>query len=262
MSHPRRIFLGMLAAVLLAGCGAGGGPAPLVVGMDLSYPPFETIGPDGSPTGVSVDLARALAENLDRPLRIENIPFVGLIPSLNNRRVDCVISSMTVTPERAVSVDFSDPYLRTGLALLVRAGGGLESAADLDAAGRTVVVRQGTTGEVWARRELKNAAILAVEKENAAVLEVLQGKADAFVYDQMSVWKNAGQHDGKLRALLAPVQVEEWAVAVRKGDRELAGAINEFLRGFRAAGGFDKLAETYLPEQKRAFSEQGIPFVF
>ena len=68
------------------------------------------------PPGVSVDLARALAEYLHEPLTIENIPFNGLIPALKTGKIDAVISSMTETPERAQSIDFSDPYLRPAFA--------------------------------------------------------------------------------------------------------------------------------------------------
>ena len=92
----------------------------LIVGMELAYPPFEMQDDRGNPSGVSVDLARALAEYLHEPVSIENIPFSGLIPALKTGKVDVVISSMTETPERARSIDFSDPYLSTGLCLLVK----------------------------------------------------------------------------------------------------------------------------------------------
>ena len=254
-----RWFLPLLT--LLAACSPQS-TNELVVGMDLSYPPFETIDEAGRPRGVSVDLAAAFAESMGRPLRIENIPFVGLIPSLKSGQVDCVISSMTLTPERAESIDFSDPYLRTGLALLVGVDSGVNGLEDLDQPGRKVVVRQGTTGEVWARALLTQAEILAVEKENAAVLEVLQGSADAFVYDQMSVWSNHSKHPERSRALLQPVKIEEWAIGIRKGNTELQKQANDFLKKYRESGGFESLGQKYLPAQKKAFEEAGIPFVF
>lgn len=252
----------IFGGLVLAGCSEKSASNPLVVGMDLSYPPFETIDASGAPSGVSVDLAQALADFLHRPLRIENIPFTGLIPSLNNGRIDCILSSMTETPERRQSVAFSDPYLTIGLALLVGKDSGIERPEDLDQPGRTVAVRQGTTGEVWARRELKKAQILALEKENAAVLEVVQGKADAFIYDQMSVWQNARRHPESTRAVLTPLQTETWAVAVRLDNEELRKEINAFLSEFRAQGGFDILGDRYLREQKEAFARQGLPFYF
>ena len=234
----------------------------LVVGMDLSYPPFETIDPSGKPTGVSVELAGALAESLGKRLRIENIPFTGLIPSLQTGKIDCIISSMTDTPERRGSVAFSDPYVGTGLALLVGKDSPASSIGDIDQPGKTLAVRQGTTGEVWARAYIQNARILALEKESAAVLEVVQGKADAFIYDQMSIWKNAQEQPEKTRALLAPVRKEQWAVALRQEDSDLRQKINAFLKDFRAAGGFEKLGDKYLGDQKAAFREQGIEFYF
>jgi polar amino acid transport system substrate-binding protein len=234
----------------------------LRVGMDLSYPPFETIGPDGQPAGISVDLARALSAELGRPLVIENIPFTGLIPALKSGKIDLILSSMTATPERAKAVAFSDPYLSTGLALLVPASNSATGLADLDQPGKTIVVRQGTTGEVFARANVRQAKILTLEKENACVLEVVQGKADAFIYDQMSVFQNARRQNNKVRALLAPLQKESWAVALRPGETELLDGVNEALRKLRAAGGFDRLAGKYLAEEKAAFEAQGIPFVF
>jgi len=133
---------------------------------------------------------------------------------------------------------------------------------DIDQPGKTVVVRQGTTGEVFARANLKQARVLTLEKENACVLEVAQGKADAFIYDQMSVFQNARRHSAKVRALLAPLQQESWAVALRPEDTALLEQVNAFLAKFRADGRFNELSNRYLADEKAAFEAQGIPFVF
>ena len=259
---PFFIRILLLAFFAFAGCSSKPGSQELVVGMDLSYPPFETIDENGKPAGISVQLARALADNLKRPLRIENMPFVGLLPSLQNKRIDCIISSMTDTPERRQSIAFSEPYLSTGLALLAGANTEIPNGAEVDRLGRTFVVRQGTTGELWARANLKQAKVLSVEKENTAVLEVIQGKADAFVYDQMSVWQNWKKNPATTRAILTPLQKEYWAVGVRKDNDALRLKINDFLKEFRAAGGFEKLGDEFLREQKEAFRKEKIPFYF
>lgn len=264
MKFPRvsaSAFFAAALVLLLGACSAKKDDA-LVVGMDLSYPPFETLDATGQPSGVSVDLARALGESLGRPVRIENMAFVGLIPALKSRRVDLIISSMTDTHERRESVAFSEPYLSTGLALLAGRNSPVESAADLDHPERTVAVRQGTTGEVWARANLKRAKILSLEKEASAVLEVLQGRADAFLYDQMSVWQNQRHHPDVTRALLAPITRESWAVALRPEDAVLRDKVNAFIERYRAEGGFDRLGEKYLSEQKTDFAAKGIPFFF
>ena len=235
---------------------------PLRVGMDLSYPPFETIGPDGKPEGISLEIAKALAGELGRPLKIENMPFTGLIPALKTGKIDLIISSMTATPERAKAVAFSDPYLTTGLGALVPKNSNARNLVDIDQPGNTVVVRQGTTGEVFARKNLKNARLLTLDKESACVIEVAQGKAAAFIYDQMSVFQNHKRNPEATRALLAPLQTESWAVALRQGDKELLAAVNSFLAKYRAEGGFNRLSERFLAEEKAAFAAQGIPFFF
>jgi len=255
-------YLLLLIVFLMAACSQKHADQELVVGMDLSYPPFETIDARGEPAGVSVELAKALARYLNRPLRIENLSFTGLIPSLQNGRIACVISSMTDTPERRESIAFSEPYLTIGLALLVGKNSALASFSDVDQPGKTLVVRQGTTGEVWARKNLSKATLLSLDKENTAVLEVIQGKADAFIYDQMSVWQNAQKNSGTVRAILQPIQKESWAVGLRKDDIKLRTEINSFLKQYREQGGFEKLGDIYLKDQKAAFAKEGIPFYF
>ena len=262
-----RRFLPILLSglTLLAGCGKGRSPAetkPLVVGMDLSYPPFETINAEGKPSGVSVDLATALGEYLHRPVRIENIPFTGLIPSLLTGKIDLIISSMTDTPEREKTIAFSDPYLTIGLAALTGKNAFLVSTKTLDSPHRVVAVRQGTTAQVWAQEHLKSAKVLVLDKESSAVLEVVQGKADAFLYDQMSVWKYQKEHPAETVALLQPIQIEHWAIGLRPRDTELREQVNAFLKSYRTSGGFERLGDRYLKEQKEAFAELGIPFYF
>jgi polar amino acid transport system substrate-binding protein len=169
---------------------------------------------------------------------------------------------MTATPERAESIDFSEPYLTTGLALLAGAKSDVQSITDLQRGGKTVAVKKGTTGHVYAKEHLPSAEVLVLDKENACVLEVAQGKADAFIYDQMSVLKNWEQHKESTRALLAPFKTESWAIGIRKGNDALRAEVNAFLKDFRGRGGFQRLGNRWLRDQKEAFEARRIPFVF
>ena len=257
----RRLLLLFLAMLLFVSCEKGGSK-PLRVGMDMSYPPFEMRDTQGRPAGVSVDLAKALGESLGRAVELENMPFSGLIPALKTGRVDLVISSMTATEERAQSIDFSEPYWRTGLCMLVGVKSDVRSAADLDQAGRKVAVVRSTTGQLWARQTLQRAEVLDLEKETACVLEVTQGKADAFIYDQMSTLRNSQANPDTTRAVLQSFKEENWAVALRKGDADLRAKVNAFIATYRASGGFDRLSDKWLGEQKASFAKLGVPFVF
>jgi len=230
--------------------------------MELNYPPFEMVDPQGRPAGISVEIALALGEFLGRPVQIENIRFPGLIPSLKTHKIDLIISSMTETTERAQSIDFSDPYLRTGLCLLISKAAAIESIADADKPNLGIAVKQGTTGQQYAREHLKNARVLVLEGEDACVLEVIQNKAQAFIYDQMSVFKHWQQHQDATRAALTPFQEEQWAIGIRKGDDPLKSRVNAFLKDFKSKGGFETLGEKYLKEQKDSFRKLNIPFYF
>jgi polar amino acid transport system substrate-binding protein len=258
----RRLFLfcGALS-LLLAGC-APKSHEQLIVGMELAYPPFEMTDEHGQPTGVSVDLARALGKYMGREVEIQNVAFDGLIPSLQTRKIDLIISSMTVTAERARSIAFSDPYLRTGLCLLVGKASPIQSIQDADQTGRVVAVKRGTTGHIYATDKIKNAKMLVLDKEDACVLEVIQGKADAFIYDQISTYENWRRNPETTRALLKPFQDESWAVGLRQGDATLLQQVNQFLQDFKAHGGFEELGDRYLKDQKEAFRKLDYPFYF
>ena len=257
----KRLLPVLLLLALLAGCSRKP-RTELVVGMELAYPPFEMTDPQGNPAGVSVDLANALGEYLHRKVVIQNIRFDGLIPELKTGKIDLIISSMTANAERAQAIDFSDPYLKTGLCLLVRKDSKIQSISDVDKAGQTVVVKKGTTGYLYATGKIKNAQTVVLEKEAACILEITQGKADAFIYDQMSTYENWRKNQDATRAILVPFQEESWAIGIRKGNDELRGQVNKFLADFKAKKGFDALGDRYLGEQKEAFKKLGYPFYF
>lgn len=254
-----RIFLGM---ILIFCCAATAYARPLRIGMELAYPPFEMVCADGSACGISSDIARALGNYLQREVSIQNIAFVGLIPALNTGKIDLVISSMTVTPERQRSIDFSEPYASTGLSLLISASSTLQDIEDANQPDRIIVVKAGTSGQLYALRHLTEANVRVLDNEAMCVLEVVQGKADAFIYDQLSVYTQWQKNPKTTRAALMPFQQEYWAFGIKKGNRKLLRKVNHFINAFREEGGFDQLAEKYLSKQKIAFQKLEIPFIF
>jgi polar amino acid transport system substrate-binding protein len=234
----------------------------LVVGMELAYPPFEMTDSLGTPAGISVDMANDLGKALGRKVVIENISFDGLIPALMSHKIDLIISSMTITPERGMTVEFSDPYLETGLCLLVSKKSPVKNVYDLNDPQRTVAVKKGTTGALYAADSLKKANVLVLDKESACVLEVVQGKADAFIYDQMSTYMNWHKNQNTTRAILTPFLKQYWGIAMRKGDPELKSKIDQFLKDYKLNGGFTRLGNKYLRDQKVLFEKMGYPFYF
>ena len=253
-----RLFAALLCC-FLAACGKK--DDSLRVGMELTYPPFETKDAQGNPDGVGVKLAEALAKDLGRPLKIVPMEFTGLIPALKSGNVDIVISSMTATDERRQSIDFSEPYAFTGLAILTGKDSKIKSAEDLKTPGTRIAVKAGTTGESWIATHLPDAKRTAFGEDPACVLEVAQGRSDAFIYDQLSIYRYQKMNPDSTRALLTPFVEENWAVGIGKGNAGLKGKVDAFIEKFRKDGGFGKLGDQYLAEEKKTLEQMGVPFI-
>ena len=259
------VLLVLLSALLAAGgCGKDEkSEEPLVVAMELAYPPFEGRNDAGEPEGVSVDLMEAFGEYVGREIQIENTAWDGLIPSLQTGTADLVISSMTIRPDREEQVDFSDPYANALLAVLVSKGTEAETIDDLNQEGKKLAVKSGSTGHLYAQSNLKNAELLVLPDESACVTEVAQGRADGFIYDQLTIYRNWQNNSDTTDAIFIPFQEpEKWGIAVQKGNSELLEQVNAFLKEFREEGGYDKLAKTWLSEEKKAFDELGFQWFF
>ena len=269
------LFLTALAAAaaIMTGCSgkessseAGGDSQEqevLTVAMGLAYPPFETKDEQGNPSGVSVDFMKDFGEYIGKEIRIENISFDGLIPSLQTGKADMVMSSMTITEERKETVDFSEPYANALLAVLTNKDSQITSVDDLNQEGKKVAVKTGSTGYLYAQEHLKNAEIIALQDESACVMEVSQGKADGFIYDQLTIYRNWQNNLDTTNAVFIPFQdVEPWGIAVKKGNTELLDQLNEFIETYREDGGFEELTEKYLSEEKEAFEELGFQWFF
>jgi len=246
---------GLAALLVAAGCGgrgsrAPGGAAPsalgeivrrgvLMVGTEPEFHPFEYVDAQGELQGFDIDLARALAGDLGVAVRFETMSFDSLPTAIQNGRIDLIWSGMTATVERAKTLLFSDFYYRTGLCLLVSAGSGIQSAADAD--GKRLVVKLGTTGDVAAPRLFPRAAITKFENESVCAAEVVNGRADAFLYDRHSILRHHQQNPDTTRALLEPLSYEPYAVAMRQGDFVLCQVLNLFLARIHGDGRYEAL---------------------
>ena len=253
----------LLTGSLMAGCSTNSGKNTLKIGMELAFPPFETKNDAGEPFGISVDIANAFGAYLGRPVEIQNIAWDGLIPALETGKVDMVISSMTITESRALTVDFSDPYAWAYLALLVNTKSGIEKAADFNKAGRVLAAKKGTSAVEFTQKNYPLVEIRQLTSESACVTEVSQDKADAFMYDQLSIYRNYLQFPGNTKVVYIPdQQAQAWGAAFKKGNSDLVTKMNLFIEKYRSEGGFDKLGDKYLADEKTFFKANGLKFFF
>lgn len=188
----RSLALTLGSAALVAACG-GEAPAPddtaagsgeaevLRVATEPAFPPFESQGPDGELVGFDIDLMKAIGEEAGREIQFESLPFDGIIPALQAGTVDAAISGMTITEERAQTVDFSRPYIKAGLAIAVQEDNTeITSLEDLE--NKKIAVQIGTTGAAKAD-EIPGTELSTFDSAPLALQELANGNVDAVIND-------------------------------------------------------------------------------
>ncbi|MDI3492606.1 MAG: polar amino acid transport system substrate-binding protein [Desulfomicrobiaceae bacterium] len=216
----------------------------LRVGLDAGYMPFEMTTKQGEIVGFDVDLAKEMAKAMGVKLTIVNTDFDGIIPALMADKFDIIISGITVTQERNLKINFADPYIVVGQTVLVakKHAGSVKSYKDLNDPKYVVASRIGTTGEQAVKRLMPKAQYKSFEKESDGAMEVINGNADAFVYDlPFCVVFMAQQGADKLVFLDEPFTYEPLGFGIKPGDPDFLNWLNNFLRQIKADGRYDRI---------------------
>jgi ABC-type amino acid transport substrate-binding protein len=222
----------------------------LRVGLDASFPPFESLDADGNIVGIDADLARAIAAALGAEPVFVNVGFDGLYDALWADRVDAVISGLPYDPRRTQDVNYSQPYFNAGQVLVVREDDvAFNSRVGTPEpglfSGRIVAVEWGSLADMEARH-LKETAesmeTLPQPTAQDALNALVAGQADAAITDAVSAYQFMGESDGRVR--IAEVLTDEpYVIATRVKSRRLAGAIDEALAELRQSGVLDELLD-------------------
>lgn len=260
-SGVRTLKRGLLLLTALVGVGCGGADQAwsrvcetgvLRVGMDASFPPFETVDAEGNLAGFDVELAREIAARLGAAAGsdggevqvqfVANLPYDGLYDALTAGLVDAVISALYRDPARTADFAYSSPYFNAGQVLVVETGGeDVTGMADL--AGRTLAVEFGSQGDVeartWAGR-LDRLVVVPCESAREALASVATAEADAALVDHLSALQWIGA-SGDVRMVGDPVTDEPYAVAVRRDSWQLLQEIESALAAMEADGTMDRL---------------------
>lgn len=249
------VVVGLLfAAVACAGRGAKAPdqaalPKELVVGTSGDSPPYSTRRA-GSIAGIEIDLASAVGKSLGRPVRFVHVPWNQLLDELVGGRVDVIMTGLTITPERAERVAFTNPYLRTDIAVLVR-------NEDLQRFGsRAALCKKsvdiGVVAQTTGQRYLKERCSVVVPRvypsSDVAVLDVVNGKLDAVISDGPVLAYLASQQAVDVDVVSTGATNEEIAWAVRKDDTELRQALNGALATLIEDGTVDRVLTQWIPK--------------
>lgn len=221
----------------------------LRVGFEAGYLPFEMADKKGRFIGFDIDMAKEMAKAMGVKFVPVNTAWDGIIPALITKKFDIIISGMTATQERNLKINFADPYIIVGQTILLnkKNAGTVKSYKDLNDPKYTVCSKLGTTGEQAIKRLIPKAKYKSFESESEAALEVLNGKADATIYDlPFCATFMAQQGAGKLIFLDEPFTFEPLAWAIRKGDPDFMNWLNNFLRQVKNDGRYAKIYNKWI----------------
>jgi polar amino acid transport system substrate-binding protein len=247
----KKTFLVLIAVVTiftLAACG-GSEEEPLRVGMDLRYPPFETVDTSNTPEGISVDVAYAFGEFIGREVEIVNTNFASLIPAIQAGDIDIAIASMSITEEREQSVDFSNPYFYFKIISLVNKDfadansltedSTIEDLLAIDDARFVGIASQvSTTIPESYGKDVTQATDLGTAVENVA-----QGNADILLMSANPVVDGYKANPNTTMVVWDPFVSSPIGMAVQNGNTELLDQANEFIATFNEPGGlYEQLA--------------------
>ncbi|WP_216328805.1 ABC transporter substrate-binding protein [Deinococcus aestuarii] len=223
----------------------------LVLGTDPTFAPFEFKGPGGEVQGFDIDIARAVAKDLGVRLEVRPVGFGALMPqAVTSGRVDMAMSGITITPERAKVVSFSQPYYRSAQVFIVRGGNPGKFAWPGDVKGKTVGVQANTTGQYVAGDVLKpKGATLKVYDDFAAGLaDVRAGRIAALIGDAPTVADLGKRLPGQFAQAGQDLAAEDYGMVFARGS-DLAAAANRTLARLRSSGEYQKLLNKWIVQK-------------
>ena len=263
MNMSRRNFIfsaaGVAASAVLAGCGSSGASdasssdssqsdskadlkliedGKLTVAAELGFAPFEYMDEKtGDPVGFDVDVIGAIAQKMGLEASyLPNQKFDTLVPMIKQGgKADVAIAAVTITDERLESVDFSDPYLDSNQAIVVKKGSD-ENETSLNDASKKVVCQTGTTGDEWISENLPNAERTPLDDVTPALTGVSTGTYAAMVVDLPVAKYMLGQSFSDLEIVKEIPTGEQYGIAVSKDNPDLLAAVNEALAGIQSDG--------------------------
>ncbi len=219
----------------------------VTMSTNAEFEPFEYKDGDNI-VGIDADLAQKIADKLGVKLKINDVAFDTLTTELSAGKTNFVAAGMTVTDDRKKNVDFSDTYFDASQAIIVPKNSAIKARTDLN--GKKVGVQQGTTGDTFCTNEdgksdIKVGSVERYNKGVDAITDLINGKIDAVVIDDFPAKKFVEKNTDKLVKLDEALTVEQYAIAVKKGDEAMLKSVNEVLGELKSSGELDKIIEKY-----------------
>ena len=240
----KKLALVCIGAALFAGCGGSNSNTVKMI-TEATFPPYEFLRGQEI-VGIDVEICRAVAEKLGKGFQAETVDFDSVIPAVISGKADLAAAGITITEDRKKNVDFSIPYVKTGIVVISKKSNPFKDVAQLK--GKKIGVQSGTTSETYVLEQLKQEPERSRSPAEACAA-LKSGRVD-FVIADIDPAKNCvkGEPDMQLSDFITS---EEYAIAIRKGQPELLATINAMIAELKANGKLAKWVEDFTAESDK-----------
>jgi len=253
----KKLFAALLALVMVLGLSACGGGSGLTVekgklhmSTNAEFPPYEMVTNSGGFEGIDVEVAGLIAEKLGLELVVDDMGFTAALEAVQNGRSDIAMAGITVNEERLANMDFSKSYA-TGIQVVVIKSDSpaVQSLDDLESA-VLIGTQEGTTGYIYCSDTPENGGygeehVVAYESGAVAIQALLAGQVDCVVIDNQPAQEYVKANPG-LEILDTEFAVEDYAIAVKKGNSQLLEQVNKALDELIADGSVQSVIDRYI----------------
>ena len=246
-------ILALVLVAMFAISGFAMAAEKLTMATNVAFPPYEFYDDvTGDPTGIDVEIAKAIAAKMGYEVEVKDIDFGAIVPAIQAGKYDFAAAGMTVTEERKQMVQFTDTYATAVQVVIVPADSTAESIYDIiDANGSVkIAVQQDTTGDIYTSDEFESAGTGTVERFKSgadAVLALTSGKVDCVVIDNEPAKNFVAVNEG-LKILASAYAEEEYAMAFPK-DSAIYADFNAALAELIADGTVANIINTFIPAE-------------
>lgn len=255
------LFLVLFLGVILSGCSKKSSleriqeSKKLIVATNAEFPPFEYI--EGNEfIGFDMDLARIIARELGVELEIKHMDFDAVIGSVASKKADIAIAGLTISPDRLDNVDFSKSYFNASQVVIVKKDNDTITGTDEESLvktleGKKIGFQAGTVGQFyvegsssWEFPGIKDAEAKTYANGALALTDLINDRIDAIIIDEMPAKVFINNNDA-IKMISTPLTVEEYAIAIPKGETSLKEFIDSVLAKIIENGEFEQLTKKY-----------------
>ena len=219
----------------------------LRIGTEGAYAPFNYTNADGTLGGFDIEIANAICVDMQVTCEIVAQDWDGIIPGLKAGKYDAIVAAMSVTPERAQQVAFTDPYFSNALVFLAKKDSTFDPAKVTDINAHSIAAQRSTISSQWLENTYPKADMKLYDTLSNAFLDLGAGRVDAMISDKLPAIEWLSSTSGSNYVLKgAEIDINDnFAIAVRPNDEALQAKINTSLSNIKANGTYDKINQKY-----------------